>query len=134
MVTVACPTHMLTIYGSSFAKSFPISRPDSMKDTVQLPIILLYFPSPEMYYLILQSYFYAKCIDNLMSLLPPSSLHLYLVQYKVISLDKHEDSLVLFGAKDLSTLGGCNVTISLQSQVKSSNTSVIVGVILFCQF
>jgi hypothetical protein len=97
MVAVACPTHMLAIYGSSFATqkrkvtlfpthhlilaahctnlpSFPISRPDSTKDAVQLPVIPLCLPSPETYS-ILQSYLYTKRIDELLtSLLPPSSL------------------------------------------------------------
>jgi 26S proteasome regulatory subunit N2 len=55
---------------------------------------------------------------------------------KVIS-DKHEDPIVHFSAtlrQGLIDIGSQNITISLQSQAGSRNTSVIVGMVMFCQF
>lgn len=55
---------------------------------------------------------------------------------KVIS-DKHEDPMARFGAaigQGFIDAGGRNVTISLQSRAGSTNTSAIVGMVLFCQF
>ena len=56
--------------------------------------------------------------------------------HKVIS-DKHEDPMARFGAtigQGFIDAGGRNVTISLQSRAGSTNTSAIVGMVLFCQF
>jgi len=55
---------------------------------------------------------------------------------KVIS-DKHEDPMARFGAsigQGFIDAGGRNVTISLQSRAGSTNTSAIVGMVMFCQF
>ncbi|KAF7784675.1 hypothetical protein Agabi119p4_840 [Agaricus bisporus var. burnettii] len=55
---------------------------------------------------------------------------------KIIS-DKHEDPMARFGAaigQGFIDAGGRNVAISLQSRAGSSNTSAIVGMVLFCQF
>ncbi|CAA7258713.1 unnamed protein product [Cyclocybe aegerita] len=55
---------------------------------------------------------------------------------KVIS-DKHEDPMARFGAaigQGFIDAGGRNVTINLQSRAGSTNTSAIVGMVLFCQF
>lgn len=56
--------------------------------------------------------------------------------HKVIS-DKHEDPMARFGAaigQGFIDAGGRNVTISLQSRAGSTNTSAIVGMVMFCQF
>ncbi|KAJ3516366.1 hypothetical protein NLJ89_g1157 [Agrocybe chaxingu] len=55
---------------------------------------------------------------------------------KVIS-DKHEDPMARFGAaigQGFIDAGGRNVTINLQSRAGSTNTSAMVGMVLFCQF
>lgn len=58
-------------------------------------------------------------------------------RYQKIIGDKHEDPMARFGAaigQGFIDAGGRNVTISLQSRAGSSNTSAIVGMVLFCQF
>jgi 26S proteasome regulatory subunit N2 len=57
--------------------------------------------------------------------------------YTKIVSDKHEDPMACLGA----TLGqgfidamGRNVIVGLQSRAGSRNTSVIVGMVFFCQF
>lgn len=58
-------------------------------------------------------------------------------RYQKIISDKHEDPMARFGAaigQGFIDAGGRNVTISLQSRAGSSNTSAIVGMVLFCQF
>ncbi|KAJ2927156.1 hypothetical protein H1R20_g9903, partial [Candolleomyces eurysporus] len=57
--------------------------------------------------------------------------------YAKVIADKHEDHMARFGAalgQGFVDAGGRNVTISLQSRAGSSNTSAIVGMVLFCQF
>src|ERR1700733_13490656 len=73
-VTLFPMHHLILTAHCTNLPSFPISRPNSTKDTVQLPVIPLCLPSLETYP-ILQSYLYTKCIGDLLrSLLPPSSL------------------------------------------------------------
>ncbi|KAH9487038.1 26S proteasome non-ATPase regulatory subunit 1-like protein B [Psilocybe cubensis] len=58
-------------------------------------------------------------------------------KYNKVTSDKHEDPMARFGAaigQGLIDAGGRNVTISLQSRAGSTNTSAIVGMVLFCQF
>jgi 26S proteasome regulatory subunit N2 len=58
-------------------------------------------------------------------------------KYAKVIADKHEDHMARFGAalgQGFIDAGGRNVTISLQSRAGSSNTSAIVGMVLFCQF
>lgn len=58
-------------------------------------------------------------------------------RYQKIISDKHEDPMARFGAaigQGFIDAGGRNVAISLQSRAGSSNTSAIVGMVLFCQF
>ncbi|KAF9040511.1 armadillo-type protein [Panaeolus papilionaceus] len=58
-------------------------------------------------------------------------------KYAKIISDKHEDPMARFGAaigQGFIDAGGRNATISLQSRAGSSNTSAIVGMVLFCQF
>ncbi|TFK30365.1 hypothetical protein FA15DRAFT_579686 [Coprinopsis marcescibilis] len=58
-------------------------------------------------------------------------------KYAKVIGDKHEDPVARFGAslaQGFIDAGGRNVTISLQSQAGSANTSAIVGMALFCQF
>ena len=57
--------------------------------------------------------------------------------YTKIVSDKHEDPMARFGAalgQGLIDAAGRNATISLLSRAGSTNTSSVVGMVLFCQF
>lgn len=67
---------------------------------------------------------------------PPAIASIRSTYNKIIG-NNHEDPMVWFGAvvgQGLIDAGGRNVTITLQSQAGSRNTSAIAGMALFCQF